>query len=113
MIIKPLPGWVLIEPLEEDQSVGGIKLPDSTQDYPMKGKVLETGSAVLSDFEFKALVEEKLFNPSVFEYINYKPGRYIKEGDYVYFKKFSGQDIKHEGKEYKLVEFKDLLALVE
>lgn len=104
-VIKPLPGWVLIEPLEEDQSVSGIQLPDSTQDYPMKGKVLKIWNigAVQGDI-------------TITSFEDYKAAairQHVKENQTIYYKKFAGQEIKHEGKEYKLVEFKDLLAVVE
>ena len=103
-MIKPLPGWVLIEPLEEEETVGGIKLPDSTQDFPMKGKVIELGVGSLVDPEGWHSSED---------YREFVISRELQKESIIYFKKFSGQDIKHEGKEYKLVEFKDLLAIVE
>ena len=104
MNIKPLPGWVLIEPIEDERvTASGLKLPDSTQDYPMKGSLLDVGLYKKND-----PIPEICLETSV-DIV----GSQIKTGMNVYFKKFSGQDIKHEGKEYKLVEFKDLLAVIE
>ncbi len=97
MNIKPLPGWVLVEPLEEeDVTVGGVRLPESVKDYPMKGEIIEIGKG---SFESSGVIRE--------------PIEYNLQNKIVLFKKFSGQDIKHEGKEYKLIEFKDLLAVIE
>lgn len=105
MNIRVLPGWVLLEEIkDEDVTASGIKLPESSQDVPMKGRVLSKGEGV------------------EVEQINNPPGRPqqvvyrelgVNLGDTVLYKKYAGQTIKHEGKEYKLVEFKDLLAIIE
>lgn len=95
--IKPLPGWVLIEPLqEESETASGIKLPESTQDVPMKGLVL--------DWELNMGDRHQRYLATL--------GKMRKE-EIILFKKYSGQTVKHEGKELKLVRFEDLLAVIE
>ena len=92
--IVPLPGYVLIEPIEDEQkSAGGVYLPESAKDKPMKGKVIAVGNEMWLD------------------------GRYhncpVKIGDTCLYKKWTNQEVQHEGKEYLLVHFNELLAIIE
>ncbi len=93
--IKPLMGYVLIEPSAADtKTSSGIILPESAQEKPAMGQVLACGDEVIMD--------------------NGKTLRCpVKEGDKVYFKKWGGDEIKVGGKELKLVKFDDLMAIVE
>ena len=105
MNIRPLPGWVLLEEIKEDDATAsGIKLPESSQDVPMKGKVIEIGIGSLV---------EPAGHKKVEIYREYIISRDLFVGAIVLFKKYSGQTIKHEGREYKLVRFDDLLAIIE
>lgn len=105
--IKPLPGYVLIEPIkDESETASGWKLPDSSQDVPMKGKV--TAISDKDAFVYKPELSGGNFS-HVYEKININ----INLDDVVLFKKYSGQTVKQDGKELKLVEFKDLLAVIE
>ncbi len=95
MTVKPLVGYVLIEPAEaETKTVSGIILPENAQEKPSLGKVLAVGQEIILD-----------------------SGKTIKSpvevGDKVYFKKWGSDDIKVGGKELKLVKFDDLMAIVE
>lgn len=102
MNIKCLPGWVLIEPIEEEkQTSSGIMLPDSSQDVSMKGRVLAKGKSIKLRRDNEWTFQEGSWTIPV------------KIGDIVLFKKYSGQTVKQDGKELKLVEFKDLLAVIE
>ena len=90
--IKPLAGYVLIEPMAaETRTASGLYLPDSAQEKPAMGTVLSVG-------------EDQLL----------ENGKTIKSpvtvGDKVYFKKWGGDEIKVEGRELKLVKFDDLMA---
>ena len=103
--IVPLPGWCLIEPLKDDsETASGWKLPDSSQDVPMKGLVVQRSPLI--PFQGDAYVLEEGASSS-------KEWGLIKTGAIIWFKKYSGQTVKHDGKELKLVEFKDLLAVIE
>lgn len=83
-MIKPLPGYVLVSPIKDDLKEGGVYLPQSSEDKPMKGKVVNKGEC---DFVEK---------------------HYI-----VVYKKWTNQEVKHKGKEYLLVKFDELLAVIE
>ncbi|MBI2326916.1 co-chaperone GroES [Candidatus Curtissbacteria bacterium] len=92
-MLKPLAGYVLIEPAaKETKTASGIVLPDTADEKPQEGKVLACGDD---------LVEE---------------GKTIKcpvkVGDKVVYKKWGGNEIKVEGKELLLTKFEDLMAVV-
>lgn len=86
--IKPAAGFVLIEPDEQaKQTMSGIYLPDNaTGDKPQTGTVLAAGSAL-----------EKQDSPA-------------KKGNKVFYKKWGGNEVKIENKEYLFVKFEDILA---
>ena len=90
--IKPTAGYVLIEPLEaETKTASGIYLPDNASEKPQKGKVIAVGAtAVLDGHEVKP--------PT-------------KLNDIVFYKKWGGNEVKIEGKEYLFVKFEDVLAI--
>lgn len=90
-MITPTPGYVLIEPLEkETKTTGGIYLPDNTGDRPQKGKVINIGRFVYRD----GLIVECP----------------VKNKEIVFYKKWSENQIKIEGKEYLFVKFEDVLG---
>ena len=88
MKIKPLDDRVLIEQLEEEEKVGSIIIPDSAKEKPRMAKVIAVGT----DEELKELV---------------------KKGNTVLFSKYSGDEIKVDGKEYLIIQRGDILAIVE
>lgn len=92
-MLKPLAGYVLIEPApKQTKTASGIVLPETADEKPQEGKVLATGGD---------LVEE---------------GKTIKcpvkVGDRVVYKKWGGNEIKVEGEELLLIKFEDLMAVV-
>lgn len=93
--IKPLMGYVLIEPSEaESTTASGIILPESAQEKPAQGTVIACGDDMVMD--------------------NGKTVRCpVKNGDKVVYKKWGGDEIKIDGVEYKLVKFDDLMAILE
>jgi len=94
MNLKPLDDRVVIEPLEaEEKTPGGIVLPDTAKEKPMRGKVVATGPG-------KMLEDGKRADMGV------------KKGDEVIYGKYSGTEIKIKGKEYVIVREGDLLAKV-
>lgn len=106
MKLKPLPGFVLIEPLDEEQKTtsGGLVLPEKTQEKPMKGKVIQVGEGKIIKWFNVPLNDEP---QSIREEIN------IKKGSIVVFHRWSGQDVQEGDKEYKLVKFSDLMGVYE
>ena len=90
--LKPTAGHLLVEPLEKEvKTASGIYLPDSAGEKPQKGKILASGSALLTD-------GQKVESPA-------------KVGDIVLYKKWGGNEVKIEGKEYLFVKFEDVLAV--
>ena len=95
MAIKPLDDRVLVEPLEaEETTAGGIVLPDTAKEKPMKGKVVAAGPGVLLETGKRGEMP-------------------VKKGDEVIYGKYSGTEIKVKGKEYMIIRASELLAKVE
>ncbi len=89
MKIKPLDDRVLIEPIEEEeQKAGNIIIPDTAKEKPRMGKVIAVGT----DEDLQDI---------------------IKEGNKILYGKYSGDEIKVDGKEYMIVQRSDILAIVE
>jgi chaperonin GroES len=94
MKIRPLHDRVIVEPIEEvKQSKGGIIIPDTAKEKPMEGKIVAVGPGKPQD------------NGSV-----RKPA--VKEGDKVLFGKYSGTEIKIDGKDLLVVREEDIMAIV-
>lgn len=94
MAIKPLGDRVLIETLEDDiQKQGSLYIPDTAKEKPQEGKVKAVG---------KGRYEEGKLIPLE-----------VKVGDKVLYGKYSGTEIKHDGKEYLIVRESDILAVLD
>lgn len=92
-MLKPLAGYVLIEPApKETKTASGIVLPDTADEKPQEGKVQAVGNDLIE--------ENKTIKCPV------------KVGDKVVYKKWGGNEIKVEGKELLLIKFEDLMAVV-
>lgn len=90
--LKPTAGYLLIEPLDkETKTASGIYLPDNAGEKPQKGKILASGTALYQD-------GQKIDSPA-------------KVGETVLYKKWGGNEVKIEGKEYLFVKFEDVLAV--
>jgi len=93
--LKPLGDRVLVEPLEEkEQSKGGIIIPDSAKEKPTEGKVVALGTGKTDDNGKKVAFE-------------------VKVGDRVLVSKYGGTEVKLDGREYKLMNSDDILAIVD
>jgi chaperonin GroES len=95
MPIKPLHDRVLLERYEltEQKSTGGIIIPDTAKEKPVEGTVIAVGDGARSD--------DGKVTPLV-----------VKPGDRVLYGKYSGTDIKIDGKEYLIVRESEILAIV-
>ena len=81
-MIKPLGERVVIEVAESDvKTASGIVLPDTAKEKPQKGTVVAVGAGKLLDNGERAAME-------------------VKVGDGVIFSKYSGSEVKVEGKDY-------------
>ena len=94
MKIQPLADRIMVEVLEaKEVTKGGIVLPDSAQEKPQEAKVIAVGKG-------KVTTEGKVVAPEV------------KAGDKILFGKYSGTEIKVDGKEYLILKEEDILAIV-
>jgi chaperonin 10 Kd subunit len=89
MNIRPLADRVLIEPTAaEEVTMGGIIIPDSAKEKPLRGKVLAIGNGTKDE-------------PMV-----------LKEGDEVLYGKYAGTEIELEGVKYIMMRQSDVLAVI-
>lgn len=94
MTIKPLGDRVLVEALDaKEVSKSGIIIPDTAKERPMEGRVIAVGPGRLSD-------EGNRISPEV------------KKGDTVLYGKYSGTEVKIDGKEYLILRETDILAVL-
>lgn len=95
MSLRPLHDRVIIKRLEEERtSPGGIVIPDSATEKPIKGEVLAVGNGkILDNGEQRALD--------------------VKVGDTVMFGKYSGTEVKVDGDELVVMREDDIMAVVE
>jgi chaperonin GroES len=93
--MRPLRDRILVERIEEqEQRVGGIIIPDSAKEKPQQGRVVAVGKGRVND------------KGDVFPLD-------VAAGDVVLFGKYSGSDIKIEGKEYLILREEEVLGVVE
>ena len=89
MNIKPLADRVLVKPAEaEEKTVGGIIIPDTAKEKPLKGEVLAIGNGTKD--------EEMV----------------VKKGDNVLFGKYAGTELELEGEKYLIMRQSDILAII-
>jgi chaperonin GroES len=92
--LKPLGNRLVIEPIEqEDVTLGGIVLPETAKEKPQKGNVLAVGLGD-KDENGKRIPMD------------------VKEGDQVLFPKYSGTEIKIDGKKLLIMREADVLAIL-
>ncbi len=94
-MIKPLGERLVIEVCESDlKTASGIVLPDTAKEKPQQGKVIAVGAGKVLESGQVAPME-------------------VKVGDTVLFAKYSGTEVKVEGKNYLIIRQSDILAVVE
>lgn len=90
----PLEDRVLVRPLEaETVSAGGIVLPDTAQEKPMRGEIVAAGPGKLGKDGNRVPMP-------------------VAIGDHVIYGKYAGHDIKFDGDEYKVLRAEELLAKI-
>lgn len=93
--LKPLGGRVIVEPIEqEEMTAGGIILPETAKEKPQEGKILAAGPGDRDDDGKRIAMD-------------------VKVGDKVLFAKYSGTEIKVDGKKLLIMRESDILAVVE
>jgi chaperonin GroES len=87
--VKPLADRVLVEPAPaETKTAGGLIIPDTAKEKPMKGKVLAVGNG-------------KPDEPMT-----------VKVGDTVLYGKYAGTEIQVEGKDLLIMRESDIYAII-
>ncbi len=95
MSIIPLNGYVVIQPLvPEEMTKTGIIIPDTAnKEKPKEGKVVAISKTNINDKGIDLPIEMKI-------------------GDTVLYGQYSGEDVKVDGVEYKIVEMTSVRAIV-
>jgi chaperonin GroES len=95
MNLKPLGDRLVIEPTEQaEQTASGIFLPETAKEKPQEGKVVAAGPGARKESGERITLD-------------------VKVGDKVLYAKYSGTNIKLNGKEYLILKETDVLAIVE
>jgi chaperonin GroES len=95
MNIRPLHDRVVVRRTEEERtSPGGIVIPDSATEKPIRGEVIAVGNGkILDSGDLRALD--------------------LKVGDQVLFGKYSGTEVKVDGEDLLVMREDDVMAVVE
>ena len=89
MNIKPLADRVLVVPAPaEERTIGGIIIPDTAKEKPLKGEVVAVGNGTKD--------EEMI----------------VKVGDTILYGKYAGTELEIEGTKYLIMRQSDILAIV-
>ena len=93
--IRPLHDRVIIQRLDaETKTPGGIVIPDSAAEKPIRGKVMAVGKGkILESGDIRPLD--------------------VKVGDHILFGKYSGTEVKVDGEDYLVMREEDVMAVLE
>ncbi|NWF64917.1 MAG: co-chaperone GroES [Chloroflexi bacterium] len=91
---KPLGSRVLVEPVEQEETTAsGIILPETAKEKPQQGKVLAAGPGDRNDEGERIAMD-------------------VKVGDVILFAKYSGTEVKMDGKKLLILRESDILGIV-
>ncbi len=95
MNIRPLHDRVLVRRMEEERTTaGGIVIPDSATEKPSQGEIVAVGKGkILESGSVRALD--------------------VKVGDRILFGKYSGNEVKVDGKEMLMMREEDIMGVIE
>ena len=88
MNIKPLADRVLVKPAAAEEKIGGIIIPDTAKEKPLKGEVVAVGNGTKD--------EEMI----------------LKSGDVVLYGKYAGTEVELDGEKYLIMRQSDVLAVI-
>ena len=95
MNLRPLHDRVIVKRMEEERlSAGGIVIPDSATEKPVRGEVLAVGNGKILENGEKRPLD-------------------IAVGDTVLFGKYSGTEVKVDGEELLVMREEDIMAVIE
>lgn len=88
MNIQPLADRVLIKPAAAEEKIGGIIIPDTAKEKPLKGEIVATGNG------------------------NKDEEMILKVGDQVLYGKYAGQELEFDGEKYMVMRQSDVIAII-
>ena len=92
--VRPLHDRLLVQRVaEEEKTSGGIYIPDNAKEKPQQATVVATGNGRVMDDGRVVPLE-------------------VKKGDRILFSKYSGTELKLEGKEYLMIREEDVLGII-
>ena len=95
MKFRPLHDRVVVEPLEEEtKTAGGIIIPDTAKEKPMQGKVLAVGPGTRGDDGKLTALD-------------------VKKGDKILYGKWSGTEVKLDGKTMLIMRESDIMGVMQ
>ena len=95
MKFRPLHDRVLVKRVEQEaKTAGGIIIPDTAKEKPMEGKIVAVGKGARS--------EDGKVSPLD-----------VKKGDRILYGKWSGTEVKVEGKDYLIMKESDIMGIIE
>lgn len=95
MKLRPLHDRVVVKRMEEERtSPGGIVIPDSATEKPIKGKIVAVGNGKVTDSGDIRKLD-------------------VKKGDEILFGKYSGTEVKVDGDELLVMREDDIMAVIE
>ena len=93
--LKPLGGRVIVEPIEqEEMTAGGIILPETAKEKPQEGNILAAGPGERDEDGERIPME-------------------VSVGDRVLYAKYSGTEVKMDGRKLLILRESDILAVLE
>ncbi|WP_421709603.1 co-chaperone GroES [Algihabitans sp.] len=95
MKFRPLHDRVVVEPLQdEEKTTGGIIIPDTAKEKPMQGKVIAAGPGSRGDDGKLTALD-------------------VKKNDKVLYGKWSGTEVKIDGKDLLIMRESDIMGVIE
>ena len=88
MNIQPLGDRVLVLPAPAEEKIGGIIIPDTAKEKPLRGKIVGAGNGTKD--------EEMI----------------LKAGDEVLYGKYAGTELEFDGEKYLMMRQSDVLAII-
>ena len=94
MKLQPLGDRIVVQPKDEDEArtASGLVIPDTAKEKPQLGEVLAVGPGEYRDGE-RAPMD-------------------VSVGDLVFYSKYGGTEVKHDGEEYLILSSRDVLAVL-
>ena len=95
MKLRPLHDRVLVEPLDaEEKTAGGIIIPDTAKEKPMEGMIVAVGNGARSEDGKVTALD-------------------VKAGDRILYGKWSGTEVKIDGKDLLIMKESDIMGIIE